>query len=822
MTIFTLVLLLKLFESSDGRVCLNDVRLEKLPPSTHEREYVVPGYFYDRTLTEIFAEQEKSGDHEFRAKAGAHDAHPDDDHDLKNDESGTEGTGSYIVLALLLGIVVTIIITRLIPRFPSPLTTLSFGVLLAVIQKVGGTARPDGEHFMNLDSEYLIFGLTPVLILGEILKLDVRLAKRLVVQFLFYGLIGGVVNTVLAMFVLAEVLPPEYGTEIRLCLAALVSTADASFVGRILHGAGVSHRVILLIEGEGMSNDPGLFAVLTLGKVLYERHHITEAVAGAARTSVLEVIAMSSKIVIGGVALGCVIGILALGMINFTSNRFEEENRILQIVVTVIACYATFFLAEGVFEYSGALSVVCVGWILAWKMWPKVISEQAMTSFWHSIDFVAESLLYLICGFYIGYEAFDVKLGKCIGISFAIWGIALGCRFGTLFTFWPIINALGPKVNFRELFLWGWCSLKSRIGLALIIEFSLELLSEEHFRDAALSKRDIIFIIGCVFLISNVINGLTAGFVARILGLDRAMDFEEKLKSVLFKHSLFHVLRETEGLSVYLKHSFHFAVTNEEEHHKKKKHHNHEMKDVKPPSLTLDWSKRTAEEVVVAMRSVFLSVLRSLYWEENEVNKISIRAMQSLITAVDTSLEEIETKAIQDFYHLMVVLPSRESTHSEYRVIYTLASFIQYHAKAREIINKEVLGPLKAVDGEMPEVLVRSWEQVEKESQMSEEFARRELSLRFDKKVTDQFFVLRGLEVEKVEHLIEKSISRGLVPEKDSEESHEAFIEDMTSIKSTLRVIGASTSGPLVEENEKFLVDNTSSYDADDQTNTSE
>lgn len=176
---------------SYGSVCLHDDRLEKFAGPKTKREYVVPGYFYDKTLTEIFEEQEGSGHDEFKPMHSNAPGVPPDDHNPENNDMGTESSGPYLMLALLAGILATIIVTRIIPHFPSPLTTLVCGILLAVMQRLGGTPRPDGEHFMNLDSEYIIFGLTPVLILGESLKLDIRLAKRLVVQFIFYGIIGG-------------------------------------------------------------------------------------------------------------------------------------------------------------------------------------------------------------------------------------------------------------------------------------------------------------------------------------------------------------------------------------------------------------------------------------------------------------------------------------------------------------------------------------------------------------------------------------------------------------------------------------------------------
>ena len=189
-----------------------------------------------------------------------------------------------------------------------------------------------------------------------------------------------------------------------------------------------------------------------------------------------------------------------------------------------------------------------------------------------------------------------------------------------------------------------------------------------------------------------------------------------------------------------------------------------------------------------------------------------------MLEATDHSLELVEAKPIQDFYHLMVNLPPRDATHSQYRVIYILTTFAEYHASARAIVDKELLAPMKEIDGEMPEKLLTAWVRVEKESELSEQFARRELSLRFDERLINKFLTLRSLKLAKVERLIEKFASRGLLSDKDSEESHEAFVEDMASIKSTLRAIGDMVGGPVPVEAEKLMI-NDSMYEIGVKTN---
>ena len=775
-TILTSTIVLLSLGMARGSVCLRDSRLTEFGGDVERREYIVPGYFYDKTLAKIFHHQ---GNHDGKATGQSpfrplnDDARPDDDHDPENDGDG-DSSGSFLALSLMFGLTITIVIARLLPMIPSPVVTLIIGMLFAVSIRLTANIRADGDHFLNLDSEYIIFGFTPVLIMGEILKLDVRLAKRMLLQFVFYGIVGCVLNTFLTTLILQFILPSSWKLELVLCLGALISTAESSFASEIMKRAGVPNRIIMLLNGEGMANDPSLFAILTLGKELYVRTHMLTS--RSVPVNPLEATALTARIVVSAIALGVITGILTLGLVKFTSNRFEEEHRILQIVVTLIGCYATFFLAEGIFFMSGALAVVSCGWILAWKMWPKVISEQAMTAFWHTIDFISGGLLFLVVGFYMATEAFEVPLGKCVGYSFAIWAIALACRFCTLFLSWPVMNQLGPRLHAKELALWAWSSMKSRVGLALIIEFSIHLLEETN---EELTKRETIFIIGFVFLIS-LVNGSTAGFVARLLKLDRAAELDDQVRSVLFKHAVHEALVKDAGLSPYLHHTMHFCLSDEDG----------KVSDDRPATHTVDWTKTTPAELTACIRSIFLSVLRGIYWDVNEAEKVSIRALQSLLTSTDHSLEEADKKPINDFHHLMVTLPLRDSANEQYRGIYTLALFMEGHGKARHWTEAEVLGPAVERKGDMSHKLEEAWSVIKKESQASEALAKQEFTARFSPEMIASFSTLRGLKLGPIDELIHHFHTRGLTTEKDSEESHEALIEDITAIKATMRSLG--------------------------------
>ena len=766
-------------------VCLYDKRLDGLLGiQKTQRDFIVPGFYYDEVIEGIFDERKRSGSEVFSAlNPDVHVTVPENDHEPEMGENESASSAHVVILIMMFALIVVVVQARLLPHFPLAISTLLTGIGFAIAYRFTSKSGSHGDHFMNLDSEYIIFGFTPILILGEIMRLDVRMAKRLILQFLFYGLVGGLINTLMTTGLLTLTLPASWQFELLLSIAAVVSTTDASFLSATLSKVGVSERILILLEGESV-NDPPLFAVLTLAKELYTRTH---SQTGETLPSVdaLEAMAICARLILSGVALGAISGIVCLGLISFTSSRFMAENEILQITITLVCCYSTFFLAESIFQMSGALAVVTAGWVLAARMWPKLICQASMITFWKTIDFISEAFLYLVVGFYVGIEAFRVDFFKCIGYSFLVWGISQLCRFVSLFVLSPIINLLGPKLNWRELLLWGCCGLKGRVGLALIIEFSIHLLDKsEH----AQIRSEVVFVVGVVFFISNVINGGLGAFFARCLKLDQANDVETKVKSILFKYAIANSIKSQLALGPYLHHTIKFC---EEGSIGSEETSKTGMVPI-PSDLGIDWATVDTNELVDALKSIYVSIIKSLYWKENEDSKDNTASIQNLLSAADRTLEEDST-GLSDFYHIMVILPSRATKQNQYEVLYILTTFAECHITAREIVDEDLL---KAVSdsgissADMKNKLETAWDVIRKESRKAELQAKRELTVRFDEATIREYIHLRELNLTKLKKVFQDFEEWKLLSEKDLEASHDAFFEDLDHIQSAMRSIG--------------------------------
>ena len=424
-----------------------------------------------------------------------------------------------------------------------------------------------------------------------------------------------------------------------------------------------------------------------------------------------------------------------------------------------------------------------------------IVSESTMTTFWSTIYFLAESLLYLIIGFYIGIEAFHVNLGYCFKYAALLWALAQGCRFISIFLCWPILNKLGTPLKWRELTLWGWTGLKSRVCVALIYEFSIHLLDESGPAGEE-KKSEVVFIVGVAFMMSTFINGGLCGLVALFLGLDKAGELEDKLKSIFFKYSLYSTLKKDKFLAHHFHHLAEYSITGE--NGKRSSDSVVNGFTPKPSMLGLDWSKIDRQEVIVTMRAFILTIIKSLYQEENIEHKSSIFAIQGLMASIDKADEDSHTKPLNDFYHLMLMMPSRETKSNHYRVINMLTTMAECHMTAREIFEVDIFNPILKSASEfepsMVAVLRSAWEEVKEESEKCEKYAKREISVRFSAEVISTYYTLRNLEVNKLHEMMELFSARRMITEKDLEDAQEALHEDMHDIKGEMRNIGEGRS----------------------------
>lgn len=150
------------FLFSVANVCLHDKRIVDTDYSTPEHHFNVPGDYYDSVITGIFGEMKRSGSEVFTPVDSSGEpsetAEVESDHEAEVEGGEKEHTLSYMMLILMFSLVVIIVQARLLPAFPTPISTLFTGILFAVVYK---QANPFGviksDHMVNIVGFLLSF-----------------------------------------------------------------------------------------------------------------------------------------------------------------------------------------------------------------------------------------------------------------------------------------------------------------------------------------------------------------------------------------------------------------------------------------------------------------------------------------------------------------------------------------------------------------------------------------------------------------------------------------------------------------------------------------
>ena len=276
-----------------------------------------------------------------------------------------------------------------------------------------------------------------------------------------------------------------------LLLASVLAATDPIAVVGLFKSLGVPKRLAVLIEGESLLNDGTAVVVFS----------IVSAFASTGSFSVAEAAFGFARVVVGGCAVGAVVGYAASKAIQ----RIDDP--MIEITLTSIAAYGSFGLAERS-HVSGVLATVVAGMLCGnygarTGMSPS--TRVAVESFWEYVAFALNSVVFLLIGF-------EVRLGALI----AAWA-AVGVAFVAVLLGRTVavgLTALALRRT-RERLSFAWAAVVAwgglRGGLSMVLALSLPRGSPQ---------RDLIVTMTFGVVITSILlQGLTTSALLRRLGL---------------------------------------------------------------------------------------------------------------------------------------------------------------------------------------------------------------------------------------------------------------------------------------------------------------
>lgn len=186
-----------------------------------------------------------------------------------------------------------------------------------------------------------------------------------------------------------------------LMLGAILSATDPVAVVALLKELGVSERLGTLIEGESLLNDGTAIVLFDVFK-----HAVEHAPCDPEMPGFVQVTRMLARLGGIGPIVGCFVGWISTRLLAHVLNDALNE-----ITITLLACFASFGVAEGVVGTSGVLSTVFCGMYLS-RYGRGCISatvEDTLHAFWGQLAHIANTAVFFLAGLIVAVKVLDTR-----------------------------------------------------------------------------------------------------------------------------------------------------------------------------------------------------------------------------------------------------------------------------------------------------------------------------------------------------------------------------------------------------------------------------
>lgn len=370
------------------------------------------------------------------------------------------------------------------------------GVLLGLGQIGGGVGRSVKQAAETLMREkidfaaVLLHGMLSLLLFAGALhvRLDDLLASKWSISILAtVGVVASTFAVGAMVYGLSAWLGLGLGWISCLLFGALISPTDPIAVMAILKKAGVPKTIETKIAGESLFND-GIGVVVFLS--LYEiATGASEATAGAiAQLFLAEVL--------GGVALGLVLGYLAYRLLKSVDNYQVE------VLITLALSLGGYALAHAI-HTSGPLAMVAAGLLIGNRehLAMSARTREHLGTFWELIDAILNAVLFVM----IGLEVLVLTLsGRYLIAGVLAIPLVLLARLAT-------VGVPMRLLAIRRRFAPGAIRILTWGGLRGGISVALALSLPHRTADQAAARELILTMTYVVVAFSICVQGLTIG-----------------------------------------------------------------------------------------------------------------------------------------------------------------------------------------------------------------------------------------------------------------------------------------------------------------------
>mmetsp|Transcript_95859 Transcript_95859/g.280191 ORF Transcript_95859/g.280191 Transcript_95859/m.280191 type:complete len:891 (-) Transcript_95859:58-2730(-) len=458
----------------------------------------------------------------------------------EGEEGDEEEHHGYLALFFLfggfgVGCILQVIQDRYLPFIPYTCLLFLTGVGLAMLHfyrpPTHWTCWQAWYHSVDMwehISPHVVLNVfLPPLVFSEAMRLNIKLGMRLFGQVMLLACPGVIIGTVLTAAFSHYIFPYGWGWPVSLVFGSILAATDPVAVVALFNTLGVSPRLTMIISGESLLNDGTAIVLFNLmmkaWKAQYDEDDEGVSWLFAAKYFV--------QMTVPSVFLG--FGVAAVGLViifGSAETRFHSDAMI-QVAVTVCVGFLSFFLAENEVETSGVLTVVSAGVLFSYLAWPRFVSKETMRTCWEFIEFLGNTVIFLLAGLLFGDNVLKSKTKSHLHWSDCFWLLALYfaatlIRFIMIGSLWPLLNCCGEKVNWKEVVVMTWSGLRGAVGLVLAISVDRGITSVAKADPKVGSL--VMFHVGGMAMLTILVNATLCGPLLSKLGFTKTEDIEEK------------------------------------------------------------------------------------------------------------------------------------------------------------------------------------------------------------------------------------------------------------------------------------------------------
>ncbi|SDK15927.1 cation:proton antiporter [Streptomyces indicus] len=277
-------------------------------------------------------------------------------------------------LVAVLGVISIVVVAAFSERLglAAPLSLVVVGIALSFIP---GVPHPE------IEPEWILAGVLPPLLYSAAVNMPVRDFRRDLKAISGLAVVLVVLST-LGAGALFHWLLPEIGWPAAFALGAVISPTDAVAATSVGKKLGLPHRLVTVLEGEGLVNDASALVLLR-----------TAVAAFAGSFSLWATIGEFLYAVAVAVAVGLVVGLLNVRA------RAQLDDTVLNTAISFVVPFLAYLPAEEL-HASGVLAVVIAGLVTGHQS-PRFLRAQdriAESTNWHTASFLLESGMFLLMG----------------------------------------------------------------------------------------------------------------------------------------------------------------------------------------------------------------------------------------------------------------------------------------------------------------------------------------------------------------------------------------------------------------------------------------